>query len=227
MEERTVGRLGDPRDERACRALPGRLRDWLRRNRLAPRLRLRELFLIVAEHDDATAAHCVRVCQYALWLAHELGLGREARTQLGLAAWLHDAGKLFIPPAVLNRPGGLTPEEARRMQFHPVLGESLLRPFLLPSPVLEAVRWHHERPDGRGYPDGLKGDEIPLLGRALAVADCFDAMTSERTYRPPLSTRAALEELRRGAGSHFDRVVVERFAEALRRAEKVPGREVS
>src|SRR5204863_5988451 len=139
------------------------LQGWLRRTGLGPRPRLRELYLLLAEHDPPTAAHCLRVCHYALWLADELGLRRPQRAQLALAAWLHDVGKLFTPRSVLNSASPLTPEEYRHLQQHPALGVFLLQAVLPPSPALDAVRSHHEQPDGRGYPDGLKGDEVPLL----------------------------------------------------------------
>jgi HD-GYP domain-containing protein (c-di-GMP phosphodiesterase class II) len=146
-----------------------------------------------------------------------MGLRRPQRGQLALAAWLHDVGKLFIPRSVLNCAGPLSAEEYRRLQQHPALGVFLLQAVLPPSPALDAVRCHHEQPDGRGYPDGLRGDEVPPLARALAVADCFDAMTSERSYSAPVPVPLALEALRRGAGTQFDPEAVERFAAALRR----------
>jgi len=177
---------------------------------------IRRLFRLLALHHPETAAHSIRVRRYALWLADEYGLAAPRRRQLGLAARLHDVGKLCVPRAVLDKPARLNPAEFRRVQDHPVAGELLLRGLTSSTAILAAVRWHHERPDGRGYPDGIGGRRLPLLPRLLAVADVFDAMTSPRPYSPPLHWAEALDRLRAGAGAQFDGEVVEAFAAVLR-----------
>ncbi len=155
-------------------------------------------------HDPETVGHCWRVRWHALRLAVALGLGRGARRQLALAAVLHDVGKLEVPRAVLQKPGRLTAEESLRVQRHSVAGERLLAADVRDPVVLAAIRHHHERHDGAGYPDRLPGERIPLLARVLALVDCYDAMRSDRPYRPGLSRAAALAAVRQGAGTQFD-----------------------
>jgi len=173
------------------------------------------LFQHLAEHDPATAEHSLRVHSYAAGLADELGLNSEGRVALEVAALLHDIGKLGVPRAILTRPGKITAGEYYLLQKHPGHGEMLLRPFL-PRAVLLAVRWHHERPDGKGYPDGLMQGEVPLLAQALAIIDAFDAMISDRPYSPAIPPAQALEILRAAAGTQFHAAIVERFAVTLR-----------
>ena len=158
----------------------------------------------VEQRDRYTAGHSRRVRRCALLLADTLCLGRRERRQLLLAAKLHDIGKLGVPDAVLNKPGPLTAEELKVIREHPVAGEHILRPVVRSRAVLDAIRGHHERLDGKGYPDGLRGARIPLLARLLSVADCFDALTSCRAYRKALSVAEALDILRGGAGSQFE-----------------------
>ena len=130
--------------------------------------------------DPYTTNHSVRVRSYALQLADVLDLDPGRRKHLSLAAKLHDIGKVGIPEAILNKRGRLTSAEYKCVQKHPLIGERILRPIIRNKDILLAVRGHHERFDGGGYPDGLKGAHIPLLARLVAVADCFDALTSER-----------------------------------------------
>lgn len=206
--------------------LPHRLRRVLVLGPVPVRTRacvlLDSLFGRLIQHDRRTAEHCQRVCGYAQWLAAEMGLAREMRQQVGAAALLHDIGKLYMSPDVLNKPGPLTPAEFRQMQQHPLLGERLLRPLLPCGDVLAAVRWHHERLDGQGYPHRLAGPQIPLLARILAVADTFDAMTSTRSYRQALSWRQAHAILRRQTGSQFDPAVVACLARLTANPESAP-----
>jgi response regulator RpfG family c-di-GMP phosphodiesterase len=165
------------------------------------------------ERDPYTAGHSVRVRRCAARLARAVGLGRRERRQLVLAAKLHDIGKLGVPDAVLNKPGPLDADERRRVEEHPAIGERILSPVVRSRAVLAAIRSHHERLDGGGYPDGLRGEQIPLLARLLTVADCFDALTSTRAYRDALSVPKALDVLRAGAGSQFDPAFVRAFIE--------------
>jgi HD-GYP domain-containing protein (c-di-GMP phosphodiesterase class II) len=165
-------------------------------------------------YHPPTARHAVRVHRYALQLADALGLGACNRARLGLTAKLHDIGKAHLPTAILNKPGALTVEEYRLVRQHPKFGERMLAPYIDDPVMLAGVRSHHERFDGDGYPDGLAGERIPWLGRVLAVADCFDAMTSWRPHRRPHTAGAALAILEREAGYQFDPRIVRAFVSA-------------
>ena len=165
------------------------------------------------ERDESTAGHSARVRRCASRLAAAVGLGPRERRQLLLAAKLHDIGKLGVPDALLNKPGPLDAEERRLVEQHPVIGQRILSPVIRSRPVLAAIRGHHERLDGGGYPDGLRGAQIPLLARLLTVADCFDALTSARAYRDALSVPEALDVLRAGAGTQFEREFVRALIE--------------
>ncbi|MBI4421116.1 MAG: HD-GYP domain-containing protein [Gemmatimonadetes bacterium] len=162
--------------------------------------------------DAYTWGHSTRVSQYSVRIARGLGLGPPWCAAVALGAELHDVGKIGVPRELLQRPGPLTPSEHRQVMQHTVIGEGMLRPvFPDHSEVLGVARWHHERVDGRGFPDGLRGEWIPLPARIVAVADAFDAMTSERPYRPPLSLDAALAELEASAGTQLDARCVDAF----------------
>jgi response regulator RpfG family c-di-GMP phosphodiesterase len=166
--------------------------------------------------DPYTWGHSVRVGQYALAIARELGLDAARLAQIELGARLHDIGKIGVREGVLNKEGALTLEEYRHIMEHPVIGWRILSPLLRDAPhALAVVRSHHERIDGRGAPDGLTGDAIPLEARIAAVADSFDAMTSGRPYRAGMAVEDALAELERCAGTQFDADCVAAFARAL------------
>jgi putative nucleotidyltransferase with HDIG domain len=176
---------------------------------------LRTLATIAATvelRDAQTGGHCERVAGNARVLARALGLDEEAQRTVHWAGLLHDLGKIGVPEAVLNKPGRLTADELTVMRSHAALGAELLlgsaREF---SGLAEIVRAHHEWWNGAGYPDRLSGEAIPLLGRLLSVVDVFEALTGPRPYREPMSTPAALEHIRRGAGSQFDPDVVRAF----------------
>ena len=164
--------------------------------------------------DTRTRAHSQRVQRYALALAQRIDpvLAAEPTTQYGFL--LHDVGKIGIPDSILLKPGPLTLAERRRMETHTVLGEQMLGGVaFLQGEGLRIVRSHHERWDGRGYPDGLHGDEVPLGARIFAVADSLDAMTSHRPYRRPLRWDVARDEIVREAGGQFDAEVVATFVD--------------
>jgi HD-GYP domain-containing protein (c-di-GMP phosphodiesterase class II) len=150
-----------------------------------------------------TKEHSENVAQLAVSLAQVLGLSDEAVRAIGLAAHVHDVGKIGVRDEVLLKEGPLSPDERRLMEEHPVLGERILTPTELEE-ILPLVRHHHERWDGEGYPDGLRGPEIPVGARVLAVCDAFEAMTASRPYRAPLSFEQAVEQLEQGAGTQFD-----------------------
>jgi HD-GYP domain-containing protein (c-di-GMP phosphodiesterase class II) len=147
----------------------------------------------------------------AVRLATELGLSRRKCKQISIAAMLHDIGKLAIPERILNKPGRLTAEEMAKVREHPALGVELLAAAITNQTVLDAIRGHHERFDGSGYPDGLAGESISLEARIIAIADCFDALVSSRPYRLPLPRQVALEMVHDAAGRQFDPSLVRIF----------------
>jgi HD-GYP domain-containing protein (c-di-GMP phosphodiesterase class II) len=144
-----------------------------------------------------------------------MGLGQDRSVTLELAAQLHDVGKIGTPDAVLTKPDVLTDEEWVDVLKHPALGGAFLAAVPELADIASIVRHHHEHFDGTGYPDGLQGEAIPLLSRIIAVADAYDAMTSERPYRPSLSHEDAAQELVRHSGTQFDRSLVEHLLSAL------------
>ncbi len=148
-------------------------------------------------------AHGHGTARIAIRAAVGLGFSVPAVARIGLAATLHDVGKQLISDAVLTKPGPLNQEEWNHIRLHPILGEQILLGEGL-TDIAPWVRSHHERYDGRGYPDGLAGDEIPLEARLLACADAYDAMISDRCYQPAMSPREAREELITGSGTQFD-----------------------
>jgi putative nucleotidyltransferase with HDIG domain len=166
--------------------------------------------------DASTAMHSQTVGRYAETIARELGLSEELVDRIGLAGILHDVGKIAVPDGVLSKPGPLTDDEYAQMKKHPEVGALIVDGADLKD-VASWVMAHHERPDGRGYPHGLSGPDIPLEARILAVADAYEAMTVDRCYRRALPVMGAREELRRCAGTQFDARVVEVFLAALER----------
>ena len=148
---------------------------------------------------------------YAELLTKEMGLQEEEREIIRDACLLHDIGKIGISENILRKPAKLSNCEWEIMKSHPVMGEEILKPLPTLKPVLPLIRHHHERWDGKGYPDGLKGEEIPLGARIIAICDAFDAMTSLRPYRKPLSKEKALKEIEKNSGTQFDPKLVEIF----------------
>jgi hypothetical protein len=162
-----------------------------------------------------------RVTDYALMLAEEISLPREERQQLRVGAPLHDIGKIIIEDAILRKPGKLTADEFNLVKLHTVQGASLLESVVDLRPIIPIIRHHHERWDGTGYPDGLSQEEISPVARVVAVADAFDAMTSNRPYRQAMTANRAMTELMRWSGSHFDPLCVHAFLRARDRAEQI------
>ena len=144
-------------------------------------------------------------------IAEQMGITGDELKGIDTGALLHDIGKLGIPEHILAKPGKLTDDEMANIREHPALGSKILAPVHFPWPVLPAVRSHHEKWDGSGYPDRLRGEEIPLAGRVMAVADVYDALTSERSYREGWSHEDACAHIQAGVGTHFDPTVVEAF----------------
>jgi putative nucleotidyltransferase with HDIG domain len=154
--------------------------------------------------DEYTSGHTHRVTKYAELLAEELHLPSSSRQLLQVGTPLHDIGKIGISDAILRKPGPLTPEEMEYMKSHTIKGAQMLEIISSLAPLLPIVRSHHERWDGSGYPDGLQRDQIPPLGRIVALADAFDAMTSDRPYRAALPMDHVFDEVQQRAGSQFD-----------------------
>lgn len=171
--------------------------------------------------DPYTAEHSRRVTKLAVRIAELQGVKAREIDRIELAARVHDLGKIGISDNVLNKDGPLNNEEWAAMQEHPVIGEQLLNPYRQFRHEAKLVRSHHERWDGKGYPDGLRGDVIPIGSRIIAVADAFDAMTSSRPYRPALSTQFATEQIRQNALTQFDPQVVASFLQVVDEIEKI------
>lgn len=153
------------------------------------------LALTVEAKDPYTEGHCERLAGYTIRLGKRLGLPSEYLTALRRAGFLHDLGKIAIPEAILLKPGPLAPAEWEMMRQHPIIGERICKPLRSLRLTLPAIRHHHERWDGSGYPDGLRGEEIPLTARILQVVDVYDALITDRPYQPALSPAHALEVL--------------------------------
>jgi putative nucleotidyltransferase with HDIG domain len=176
---------------------------------------LESMVAAVDNKDRYTFHHSAQVTEHALALASALGLSNDELRVIRAGSLLHDVGKIGIPDRILRKPGRLTEEEWAIVKGHPSMGEALLRTVPDLGGVHEVVMGHHERFDGSGYPGGLKGTEIPLLARILAVADAYSAMISDRPYRKALSEREAIAELRKGAGTDFDPDIVATFIRFL------------
>jgi HD-GYP domain-containing protein (c-di-GMP phosphodiesterase class II) len=159
-------------------------------------------------HHAPTADHSHRLAEHARQLAEAMRLGPMECTEAELVAVLHDVGKLAVDPFILDWPGPLDERQRERLRRHTIEGEEMLAAIAGLEHLAGAVRATHEAWDGSGYPDGLQGEQIPLTARIVSVADAYDAMTSQRAYRRPLTRREALSRLRAGAGKQFDPRVV-------------------
>jgi putative nucleotidyltransferase with HDIG domain len=178
---------------------------------------------MLEKKDVYTRGHSQRVSRYAVKTALMLGFTGDTLDQVRLGGDLHDIGKIGTRDAVLNKPGPLTREEFEEIKKHVTEGEEILEPLRRDHPVvLEIVRHHHERMDGSGFPDGLRGEAIPMVARLVCVVDAFDAMTTNRAYRPSRQPAEAMEELQRCAGLQFDPDVVTAFQRAFPDVSKLP-----
>ena len=165
--------------------------------------------------DRYTSGHSERVTQYALSVARHMGLSAAKMDRLRYASQLHDVGKIGVPEAVLRKPSSLDDQEWHAIQEHPAIGERIIEPLDFLGEVGRIIRGHHERWDGKGYPDGLRGEEIPALTRIMTVVDAYDAMTSERPYRAAKSAQEAMQELRRCRGKQFEPRSTDAFLSVL------------
>jgi HD-GYP domain-containing protein (c-di-GMP phosphodiesterase class II) len=172
---------------------------------------IRSLTSAIDAKDAYTCGHSERVAILSRTLASAAGLAESDVDRIYMAGLLHDVGKIGVPEAVLQKTGRLTPEEFEQMKKHPQVGAHILADLKQVADIVPGVMHHHERYDGKGYPTGLSGEQIPMMGRIICLADCFDAMTSNRTYRKALPLEVALAEIRRCGGTQFDPALTEVF----------------
>jgi putative two-component system response regulator len=209
--------LQKPADQQELEA---RIRALLRTKRRNDQLESAEAVIFalaraVEAKDSYTEGHLKRLAHYAVAIGERLGLSGDEITALRYGALLHDVGKVGVDELIIRKGGPLTPAEYRVMQQHTLIGERIVQPLRMGTAVGPIVRYHHERWDGRGYPDGLARESIPLCARIVAVADAFDAMTTLRPYNRVLSSDEAAERLRAGAGMYWDPAVVAAFLDYL------------
>jgi diguanylate cyclase (GGDEF)-like protein/putative nucleotidyltransferase with HDIG domain len=217
---------------RSYRTYLDRLEDEKKHSEEIAELHLRTieaLSLAIEAKDHTTHDHLKRVQTYAVEIGKDLGITDSELNAVRAASLLHDIGKLAVPEHILAKPGRLTPEEFEKMQIHPVVGAEILNRVQFPYPVVPIVRSHHEKWNGKGYPDGLAGNAIPIGARILSVVDCFDALTSERPYRRAMSPPEAMSLLRAESGRSYDPRVVEcierRYHELEAAVKQSEGRE--
>ncbi|GLZ05476.1 metal-dependent phosphohydrolase [Actinomadura sp. NBRC 104412] len=188
-----------------------------RAQRQAHAATLAALCQAVETKDYYTRGHSERVSRGSVMIAQEIGMRSDRVEAIRYAGMLHDVGKLGVPTKVLQKTGALTEEEFAAIQLHPMRGLDIVRDIGFLDEALAGIMHHHEKMNGRGYPMGLAGDEIPEFARVISVADAFDSMTSTRSYRAARTVEEAVQELRRGAGDHFDPAIVDAFLRALER----------
>ena len=181
-------------------------------------------FALAAEYkDESTGMHLVKIADYCTEIAQAMGLSKQDIEYLRYASPMHDIGKLIIPDEILKKESGLTPEEREVMKKHPVLGADIFKGSH--SPLLKAARvislTHHERYDGTGYPSGLRGKDIPIFGRIVALADVFDALTSKRPYKEAYGFDEAMKIIEESSGSHFDSDVVKAFFKVKHKVKRI------
>jgi diguanylate cyclase (GGDEF)-like protein/putative nucleotidyltransferase with HDIG domain len=209
---------------RSYRLYMGRLEDGRVHAEEVASLHLRTieaLALAIDAKDETTHDHLQRVQVYAVEIARELRLPPDAIEAVRAASLLHDIGKLAVPEHIISKPGRLTPEEFEKMKIHPVVGSEILERVKFPYPVVPIVRSHHEKWDGTGYPDGLKGEEIPVGARILSAVDCLDALSTDRQYRKALPLDRAIGVVVQEAGRSFDPRVVEILARRYQDLERM------
>ena len=178
-----------------------------------------EMMYTLAETIDAkdryTSGHSARVARYSKMLAQKKGLSAEKCQQIFMMGILHDIGKVGVSSKIINKTSRLTDQEYAQMKAHPAIGSTILEKVSLLPELRIGARWHHERIDGRGYPEGLHGDKIPLEAKIIAVADAYDAMTSSRSYRKPMEQAAVREQIVNGSGSQFDKEIAALMVELI------------
>lgn len=174
-----------------------------------------ELAQSICERDQLTYEHCRRVAIYVNRLARSMGWSRRAARDLALAGLVHDLGKTWMHNSVLLKESALSRHERQEMERHPAIAARILQAYGVPWPIVDVVLHHHERWDGRGYPDHLEGEAIPVGARLLSIADVFDALTSSRPYKDAMPLEMARERIAAGSGTHFDPKATEAFLALL------------
>lgn len=188
-------------------------------NKTVCEMAVRSILKALDAKDRYTYGHSMRVCYFCMVLGKELSLEHDEMYDLQMSALFHDIGKIGTPDAVLNKPTRLTEEEFLVMKEHPMQSYNILKGFTIFEEIAKNAKHHHERYDGRGYPDQLKGDEIPLFARIILIADTFDAMTSTRVYRKGLPYEVAFDELIEFSGSQFDPGLVKHFIKGMKKEQ--------
>ena len=199
--------------------LTGEVESLKRQQKEICEMAARSILLALDCKDHYTYGHSTRVAYYSVTLGRELGLSEEELYDLELSALFHDIGKIGVPDSVLLKPTRLNEEEFLLMKSHPTKSYEILKDFEPFQDIALYAKSHHERYDGRGYPDGLKGEDIPLYSRIILIADTFDAMTSTRPYRKGLPYEVAFNELEEFSGSQFDPELVVHFIKAMQKEE--------
>ncbi len=208
-------------------ALVRRLRQALRQNQELFLETIRTLAAAIDAKDPYTRGHSERVSSYSMAIAKHLGLTQDEVFRIRIAAILHDVGKLGIRDSILNKPGGLSEDEYRIMRRHPDIGAQIMTPIRMLKDIIPGIRNHHETWDGNGYPDGLAGEQIPIVARIIGAADTFDAMTTNRPYQRAMSLEYVLGKMRGMSGTRFDPQVVEALLAAVQAGDVTPPQAVS
>jgi len=203
-------------------ALVRRLKQALRQNQELFLETIRTLAAAIDAKDPYTRGHSERVSSYSMAIARHLGLSQEEVFRVRIAAILHDVGKLGIRDGILNKPGGLTDDEFAVMRQHPDIGAQIMAPIRMLKDIIPGIRNHHETWDGKGYPDRLRADEIPLVARIIGAADTFDAMTTTRPYQKAMELEYVLQKMQTMSGTRFDPQVVEALLAAVAAGDVTP-----
>lgn len=203
-------------------ALVRRLKHALRQNQELFLETIRTLAAAIDAKDPYTRGHSERVSSYSMAIARHLGLGQEEVFRVRIAAILHDVGKLGVRDSILNKPGGLSEDEYRIMRRHPDIGAQIMAPIRMLKDIIPGIRNHHETWDGSGYPDGLKGDEIPLVARIIGASDTFDAMTTNRPYQQAMPLEYVIGKMRAMSGTRFDPDVIDALLAAIETGDVTP-----
>jgi HD-GYP domain-containing protein (c-di-GMP phosphodiesterase class II) len=222
--EDELARLGNNFNDMAgnIEALVRRLKQALRQNQELFLETIRTLAAAIDAKDPYTRGHSERVASYSMALSRHLGLKQDEVFRIHIAAILHDVGKLGIKDGILNKPGGLSDEEFEIMRQHPSIGAQIMSPIRMLKDIIPGIRNHHETWDGNGYPDRLKGDQIPMVARIIGVADTFDAMTTTRPYQQAMTLDYVLAKMKSMSGSRFDPLVIDAFLAAVEAGDVSP-----
>jgi HD-GYP domain-containing protein (c-di-GMP phosphodiesterase class II) len=222
--EDEIARLGSNFNDMAgnIEALVRRLKQALRQNQELFLETIKTLAAAIDAKDQYTHGHSERVSSFSMAISRHLGLTQEEVFRVHIAAILHDVGKLGIRESILNKPGGLSDEEFEIMRQHPSIGAQIMSPIRMLKDIIPGIRNHHETWNGKGYPDQLSGEEIPMVARIIGVADTFDAMTTTRPYQQAMTLDYVLDKMRSMSGTRFDPVVIDAFIAAVEAGDITP-----